>query len=568
VCQANPCLHGGTCFGKTRGGDGFICLCPYGRRGGICEEEVEVSQPSYTSWVVGYSSFLTYQTPPGVNLGFELKFHFTTGIVNQVALLLFMGQKGTHREGSDYLAISYIKGHILLTWDLGAGPRRIFTEAPVDNRIHVHTVHAGRWGRLAWLQVDHYMNISGVAPGRLASLNVNGEFFVGGHENFNFTGLPHDLPVHTGFTGCIFDIVMTGRDSEVPTGPAVPLPLRGRNVQQCQERMCDRNPCQGGFCLDYGASYSCQCPDGTSGTSCDRQLNVCSGKRHLCQEGSVCVAHTRAGYQCVCPLGRTGQFCERNVNISDARFTGDHSYLTVQLEASVRFNTHISMEIKPEKADGLILYLAQRTNDFGDFFSLLLVNGSLVFSFSLGSAEQVTTMKAACCAPAPGNSDSEANNGANWTAVSLGRRGGEGYLTVGGQTITRSLQTEDRLPTLDVSPILYLGGLPDMSLLSEVTATGAGFSRFTGCMRHLVVNQLAYPLRKMRGRTGANIADCDGTECGGEVCGFRGTCRLNPGSGGGTRCECRAGWAGRYCEVHTLCENSPCQNGGLCEVLF
>ena len=49
-----------------------------------------MSQPSYTSWVVGYSSFLTYQTPPGVNLGFQLKFHFTTGVVNQVALLLFM----------------------------------------------------------------------------------------------------------------------------------------------------------------------------------------------------------------------------------------------------------------------------------------------------------------------------------------------------------------------------------------------------------------------------------------------------------------------------------------------
>ena len=55
----------------------------------------------------------------------------------QVALLLFMGQKGTMRQGSDYLAVSYIKGHVLLTWDLGAGPRRIFTPVPVDER----------WGR-------------------------------------------------------------------------------------------------------------------------------------------------------------------------------------------------------------------------------------------------------------------------------------------------------------------------------------------------------------------------------------------------------------------------------------
>ena len=438
----------------------------------------------------------------------------------------------------------------------------------MDNRIHVHTVHAGRWGRVAWLQVDHFANISGVAPGRLASLNVNGEFFVGGHENFNFTGLPHDLPVHTGFTGCIFDIVMTGRaeSGQQAAVPAVPLPLRGRNVQQCQERMCDRNPCQGGFCLDYGASYSCQCPDGTSGTSCDRQLNVCSGKRHQCQEGSVCMTHTQDGYRCVCPLGRAGQFCERNLNISDARFLGDHSYMAVQLETSVRFNTHISLQIRPEQADGLILYLAQRTNDFGDFFSLLLVNGSLVFSFSLGSAEQVTTMKADCCQQSlPENGGQSINGDKGWTEVTLGRRGGEGYLRVSGHTVTRSLMTQDRLPTLDVSPILYVGGLPDMSLFSEVAGSSGG-SRFTGCIRHLVVNQTPYPLRQTRGRTGANIGDCDGTECGGEVCGAHGTCRLQPGGDGGTRCECGAGWTGHNCEVHTLCANSPCQTGGVCEV--
>ena len=77
--------------------------------------------------MAGYSSFLTYKTPANVGMAFEAKFHFTTDIVNQVedkitrhgyifsslycqvALLLFMGQKGTMRQGSDYLAVSYIK---------------------------------------------------------------------------------------------------------------------------------------------------------------------------------------------------------------------------------------------------------------------------------------------------------------------------------------------------------------------------------------------------------------------------------------------------------------------------
>jgi hypothetical protein len=39
----------------------------------------------------------------------------------QVALLFFLGQEGFHEYGSDYVAISYVKGHVLFTWDLGAG---------------------------------------------------------------------------------------------------------------------------------------------------------------------------------------------------------------------------------------------------------------------------------------------------------------------------------------------------------------------------------------------------------------------------------------------------------------
>ena len=70
-----------------------------------------------------------------------------------------MGQKGTMRQGSDYLAVSYIKGHVLLTWDLGAGPRRLFTPEPVDQRLYVHSVHVGRLGRQAWLKVDHFREI-------------------------------------------------------------------------------------------------------------------------------------------------------------------------------------------------------------------------------------------------------------------------------------------------------------------------------------------------------------------------------------------------------------------------
>ena len=67
---------------------------------------------------------------------------------------------------------SYVKGHILLTWDLGAGPRRIFTKRPVDERYFVHSVQFGRYGRLGYLQVDNFPNITGRAPGLRENLNI------------------------------------------------------------------------------------------------------------------------------------------------------------------------------------------------------------------------------------------------------------------------------------------------------------------------------------------------------------------------------------------------------------
>ena len=52
-----------------------------------------------------------------------------------------------------------------------------------------------------------------------------------------------------------------------------------------------------------------------------------------------------------------------------------------------RFNTHITLELKPAQAEGLILYMAGAQYT-GDYLSLLLVNGSLIFTYSLGSGDR------------------------------------------------------------------------------------------------------------------------------------------------------------------------------------
>ena len=85
-------------------------------QGALCEEPVEISQPSFTTSVGGYSSYLAHSIDPAsVSRAFEAQFHFShaAGHRHQVALMLFLGQEGVHEFGSDYVAVSYVKGHVL-----------------------------------------------------------------------------------------------------------------------------------------------------------------------------------------------------------------------------------------------------------------------------------------------------------------------------------------------------------------------------------------------------------------------------------------------------------------------
>lgn len=45
--------------------------------------------------------------------------------MDQIALLLFIGQGRPHDSTSDHLAVSFIKGYVVLTWNLGSGKIRV-----------------------------------------------------------------------------------------------------------------------------------------------------------------------------------------------------------------------------------------------------------------------------------------------------------------------------------------------------------------------------------------------------------------------------------------------------------
>jgi len=237
ACPSNPCHEGSTCLMSPN--DQRHCLCPYGKTGAHCDVDAEITKAQFGGTLMGHSSYITLIPPSFVTEHFELRFHFVTDDSQQVSLLLFIGQTDqASAEHRDFMAVSFIRGHVALTWDLGSGTRRIFTASPV--RISAtggHSVHIGRRGRVAWLQVNNQPTVTGRSPGPSSLLTMPTAIFLGGHPSFNHSQLPSDFPLHSGFRGCIYDAVFRSRDLDV-RNHWIPTVTSGRGVSQCTIPSC------------------------------------------------------------------------------------------------------------------------------------------------------------------------------------------------------------------------------------------------------------------------------------------------------------------------------------------
>lgn len=83
---------------------------------------MEITEPNFSSSVRGFSSYAAYPVPVGgISSNMELKFKFVPSTMDQIAILMFIGQTGLHDATSDHMAVSFVKGYIMLTWNLGSG---------------------------------------------------------------------------------------------------------------------------------------------------------------------------------------------------------------------------------------------------------------------------------------------------------------------------------------------------------------------------------------------------------------------------------------------------------------
>jgi poly(3-hydroxybutyrate) depolymerase len=75
---------------------------------------------------------------------------------------------------------------------------------------------------------------------------------------------------------------------------------------------CNPNPClNNGTCVDGVGSFTCTCPAGVSGTTCQTDVDECAP--NPCQNGGSCTDGTNA-FTCTCPGGFNGPTCANDID--------------------------------------------------------------------------------------------------------------------------------------------------------------------------------------------------------------------------------------------------------------
>ncbi|XP_043367406.1 protein eyes shut homolog [Dermochelys coriacea] len=554
TCDENPCGNGATCFPKSS--QDAVCLCPYGKSGILCNDAINISQPSFSGTdVFGYTSFLAFSAIPNISFYYEFRLKFQLANHNSAVqdnLIFFTGQKGQGLNGDDFLALGLRSGSVVYSYNLGSGMATLISQ-PLDLTLSIHVIHLGRSLRAGWLKVDDHKNKSVTSPGRLVGLNVFSQFYVGGYIEYTPELLPNGSKFENGFQGCIFDIeVRTGKDHQFKS-PGIPEghPNAGRSVGQCEDSPCSLIKCRnGGMCMESGSTVYCDCLTGWKGAFCTETVSVCDPEHnppHLCRKGATCVP-LPDGYTCHCPLGTTGAFCEQALSISDASFRSNESSWMSFASFHIRHKTHIQLQFQPLSADGILFYTAQHLSPrSGDFLCISLVNGFVQLRYSLGDKIVILQSLQNVC-----------TNGSTWHFLKAGRVDNEGYLDLDGINITQKASAG--MTALDTNTDFYVGGVSSLNLVNSMAIENEPIG-FSGCIREIIINHRELKLTEADPKDGSNVGDCDGTVCGYTVCKNNGKCQVQ---NSGFSCFCPQPWTGKICEQSIYCLHNMCLHQALC----
>ncbi|BET02654.1 LamB [Nesidiocoris tenuis] len=233
------------------------------------------------------------------------------------------------------------------------------------------------------------------------------------------------------------------------------------------------------------------------------------------------------------------------------RFTQQSvSYLKLKPMAGAGYRKFdLLLSIKPERPNGLLLYNGEKKGGKQDFIAIGLKNGYVEFRYDVGSGAAIIQSS---------NITVPMNK---WSNITVKRHRKEGRLWVNG--VGPFIGTSPgRYQGLDLSEPMFLGSVPDFSVLSPSTGFDTGF---VGCISYLKINDQVEELGKALEKS--DILDCD--TCQDSQCSNNGVCQEATNERGYT-CLCPRGFSGSDCQTiggssacyPGLCNDGTCINSG------
>ncbi|XP_078614874.1 agrin-like isoform X3 [Branchiostoma floridae x Branchiostoma japonicum] len=530
-CSSIPCMHGGTCK-KMNNGRSFECSCPAGWTGPVCEEEVFFYQPAF-----GGDSYIAFKTIKVFLSGtIMLDFRYT----GKDGLLVYNGQK----SGKDFISLAIVNGKLQFQYDLGSGPSEIIHSLPLEpNRWY--TVSASRVKRDGYIRIGNEPDTTGASPGKTTGLNLDDDFYVGNIPPEDRERVYQRIGVTGGFKGCIRELKVIdqkGQEKMYDLRPNGKDMMFGVGVSECGSDPCKAKPCQNeGQCEETNdGNFRCVCKQGFHGPLCGHAASdPCDP--NPCHPSALCTMKPEGGFLCKCPVGRRGRLCDEEIEDVQTfipEFSGN-SY--IQRPGLTAVSKSLSAEVifYATKNNGMLLYNGQKTDGKGDFVSLNLKDGYLVFRFNLGKG--------------PADIRSEDPISLNeWHEVKLDRNLRRGQMTLDGKVVGTGESPggpsnnvpEGTLSQLNLGLDLFIGGGDDYSTFARDADITTGF---TGAIQKLVIAEVEVPDLVDGALAAVDIENFEKHGC---------TRKDNPCKNGGVckpmmadyKCECSAGYTGKRCE--------------------
>uniref|UniRef100_A0A671VCL8 EGF like, fibronectin type III and laminin G domains n=1 Tax=Sparus aurata TaxID=8175 RepID=A0A671VCL8_SPAAU len=449
VCDLVSCANGGGCFANRA--DGFICLCPLGFRGTLCEESFSLSSPLFNETAFSYAVIQWPQTSQSY-LSF-MEFELTFRPLMPDGTLLYSDDAGS----GDFLAISLVDGYVEFRFDCGSGGATIRSEEQISLDTW-HELRVSRTAKSGILQVDSQRPIEGIAEGAFTQINCSSPLYIGGVPEYDKT--KKTAGVIKPFTGIVQKLILNDLTMPITAGSAT-----GVNVAN-SAHPCVESPCaNGGTCRPKWDSYECDCPLGYDGRHCQKEC---------------------------------GNYCLNTVTeaIEIPQFIG-RSYLTYDnrdiLKRSVASGSRTSlfMRFKSTAKDGLLLWRGDspmRPNS--DFLSMGLQDGALIFSYNLGSG------------PANIAVNGTFTDG-KWHRVKAVRDGQSGKLTVDDYG-AKTGRSPGKMRQLNINGPLYVGGMKEIALHTNRQYIGG----LVGCVSHFTLSTDYHLALVEDAADGKNINTC------------------------------------------------------------